>query len=102
MATGVSKHLSHISHLTAGCEVRKCSFRYFCFSNLDLQTVHGKFRRLVYFLFNLYSTVLKTFFWGGVSVAFSILIAVPIIQGSIMGLVSISGSFLVFDSASGC
>ena len=102
MAAGVSKHLSHISHLTAGCKVWKCSFRYFCFLNLELHTVHGKFHCLVYFLFNLYSTVLKTFFWGGLSVAFSILIAVPIIRGSIMGLVPVSGSFFVFGSASGC
>ena len=93
------KHFSHMSHLTAGCEVRKCSFTSFCFSKLELQAEHENFLCLMYFLFNLYSTVLNTFFWGSVSVGFSILIAVPIIRGSIGGLVSVSGPPLMLGCA---
>ena len=93
---------------------RKCTLRSFCVSNLSEHLTQVNFLYFEYFLFNLYSTVLKTFF---VVTAFSlfaevsIFTAVPIILGSntegapsggvCSGLVSSKAGCLV-SSTAGC
>ena len=111
MAAGFSKYFSHKSHFTGGCVSRKCLLSSFCVSNLLAHLAQEKFLGFEYFLFNVYSTVLNTFFFAVVVslfTGFSILIAVPIILGSNNGGApsggagSILASFVVSPTGCSC
>ena len=95
MDKGVSKYFSHKSHFTGGCVSQKCLLTSFCVSNLLAHLTQEKFLAFEYFFFNLYSTVLNTFFFAvvvSVFSGFSILTAVPIILGSNNGEATSGGA----------